>query len=178
MSWSNENKSCMRVNKQEFVWEFSQFSCPGQTRTKVSWELTSESLYESFLNSAYQWQRQVSEFGGAFEGQHAFWGGGKIEFHEISPPPRCQKFWPPGFFPYIFSENFSRTFLIFFQTFKNCPGLSNFFTDLPKMYFFWQHFTNFYNFAYPTQMFQQHLAIFHKSRPSAGLVPTPMALSD
>ena len=23
-----------------------------------------------------QWQRQVLEFGGAFEGQHAFWGGG------------------------------------------------------------------------------------------------------
>ena len=39
----------------------------------------------------YQWRRQVSEFGGAFEGQHAFWGG-KIEFHEISPPPRCQNF--------------------------------------------------------------------------------------
>ena len=40
-----------------------------------------------------QWRRQVSEFGGggAFEGQHAFWGG-KIEFHEISPPPRCQNF--------------------------------------------------------------------------------------
>ena len=31
--------------------------------------------------------------GGAFEGQHAFWGGGgKIEFYEISPPPRCQNF--------------------------------------------------------------------------------------
>ena len=27
-------------------------------------------------------------------------------------------------------------------------------------------------------MFQQHLPIFHKSRPSAGVVPTPMALSD
>ena len=27
-------------------------------------------------------------------------------------------------------------------------------------------------------MFQQHLAIFHKSRPSADVVPTPMALSD
>ena len=27
-------------------------------------------------------------------------------------------------------------------------------------------------------MFQQHLAIFHKSRPFAGVVPTLMALSD
>ena len=43
-----------------------------------------------FLTTS-QWRRQVSEFGGAFEGQHAFWGG-KIEFHEISPPPRCQNF--------------------------------------------------------------------------------------
>ena len=55
MSWSNENKSCMRVDKWEFVWEFSQLSCPGQTRTRVAWyswwELRSESLYGSFLNS-------------------------------------------------------------------------------------------------------------------------------
>ena len=65
----------MRVEKREFVWEFSQVSCPGQTRMRVDeswearvcmrvfstvmswsnedeswWELRSESLYESFLN--------------------------------------------------------------------------------------------------------------------------------
>ena len=57
-------------------------------------------------------------------------GGSKIEFHEISPPPRCQNFWPPGFF----SIHFFRKFLIFFQTFKNCPGLPKFFTDLPKFF--------------------------------------------
>ena len=34
----------------------------------------------------------------------------------------------------MFSEIFSRTFLIFFQTFKNCPGLPKFFTDLPKIF--------------------------------------------
>ena len=51
MSWSNENKSCMRVDKQEFTREFHQLSCPGQTRTRVAWELTSESLHESFINS-------------------------------------------------------------------------------------------------------------------------------
>ena len=33
MSWSNENKNCMRVDKREFLSEFSQFSCPGLTRT-------------------------------------------------------------------------------------------------------------------------------------------------
>ena len=51
-------------------------------------------------------------------------------------------------------------------------GLPKFFTDLPKIFprptknvIFSQHFINFYTFAYPTQMFQQHLAIFHKSRP-------------
>ena len=41
---------------------------------------------------------------------------------------------PLDFFPYIFSEIFSRTFLIFFQTFKNCPGLPKFFTDLPNIF--------------------------------------------
>ena len=100
MSWSNEDESwwelrseslhesflnnhvlvkrgweLMRVEKWEFVWEFSQLSCPGQTRMRVDeswetrvcmrvfstvmswsnedeswWELRSESLYESFLN--------------------------------------------------------------------------------------------------------------------------------
>ena len=35
MSWSNENKSCMRVDEREFVREFSHLSCPGQTRTTV-----------------------------------------------------------------------------------------------------------------------------------------------
>jgi hypothetical protein len=28
----------MRVEKREFAWEFSQLSCPGQTRTRVTWE--------------------------------------------------------------------------------------------------------------------------------------------
>ena len=80
MPLSNENKSCMRVEKRDFVWEFfqlsclgqtrtrvawelmrvekrdfvsefSQLSCPCQTRTRVAWELRSEILYESFLNS-------------------------------------------------------------------------------------------------------------------------------
>ena len=70
VSWSNENKSCMRVDKREFTWEFHQLSCPGQTRTRVAWELTSESLHESFINSRVlvkreqelheSWQARVS----------------------------------------------------------------------------------------------------------------------
>jgi hypothetical protein len=51
MPRSNENKSCTRVEKREFAWEFSQLSCPGQTRTRVTWELRSESLRDCFLNS-------------------------------------------------------------------------------------------------------------------------------
>jgi hypothetical protein len=47
---SNENKSCMRVEKREFPWEFSQLSLLDQTRTRVAWELRSESFHESFLN--------------------------------------------------------------------------------------------------------------------------------
>ena len=50
IAWSNENKSCMRVEKREFTWEFSQLSLLEQTRTRVAWELRSESLHESFLN--------------------------------------------------------------------------------------------------------------------------------
>ena len=29
----------MRAEKREFAWEFSQLSCPSQTRTRVAWEL-------------------------------------------------------------------------------------------------------------------------------------------
>ena len=45
----------------------------------------------SFRGARNQWRRQVSEFGGHLRGNTHF-GGGKIEFHEISPPPRCQNF--------------------------------------------------------------------------------------
>ena len=34
----------MRVEKREFAWEFSQISCPGETRTGVAWALRSESF--------------------------------------------------------------------------------------------------------------------------------------
>ena len=83
-----------------------------------------------------QWRRQVSEFGGgAFEGQHAFWGGGQDRISRNLPSPSLPKFLTPWiFFHTFFSEIFSRTFLIFFQTFKNCPGLPKFFTDLPKIF--------------------------------------------
>ena len=39
IAWSNENKSCMRVDKRKFTWEFSQHSLLDQTRTRVTWEL-------------------------------------------------------------------------------------------------------------------------------------------
>jgi hypothetical protein len=35
----------MRVEKREFAWEFSQLSCPGQTRTRVAWELHESCLH-------------------------------------------------------------------------------------------------------------------------------------
>ena len=41
----------MRVEKSLIQTVASQLSCPDQARTKVARELSSESLYESFLNS-------------------------------------------------------------------------------------------------------------------------------
>jgi hypothetical protein len=35
---------------------------------------------ERTKSDGFQWRRQASEFGGAFEGQTHIWGGGKIEF--------------------------------------------------------------------------------------------------
>ena len=95
MSWSNDNKSCMRVDdswqarvcvrvfllsypsqtrtrltwesmkveKREFVWEFSQLSSPGQTTTRVAWELIrvdKRRLYESFSTFMSWWNQNKS----------------------------------------------------------------------------------------------------------------------
>ena len=41
MSWSNENKSCMRVDKREFTWEFYQlvfWSNENKSRLHVLWQ--------------------------------------------------------------------------------------------------------------------------------------------
>ena len=40
----------MRVDKRECVRKFFQLLCPGHTKKRVAWELTSENLSESFLN--------------------------------------------------------------------------------------------------------------------------------
>ena len=42
----------MKVKKQEFAWEFSQLSCPGQARGRVARE-----LHESWLDISAQWQK-------------------------------------------------------------------------------------------------------------------------
>ena len=100
-------------------------------------------------------------------------GGGK------SPLPLVAKIFDPlDFFPYIFSEIFSRTFLIFFQTFKNCPGLPKMFPRPTKNVIFLATFHKFLHFCLSNSDVSTTFAIFHKSRPSAGVVPTPMALSD
>ena len=61
--------------------------------------------------------------------------GGQDRISRNLPSPSLPKIFDPlDFFPYIFPEIFFRTFLIFFQTVKNCPGLPKFFTDLPKIF--------------------------------------------
>ena len=84
---------------------------------------------------------------GAFEGQHAFGGGGKIEFHEISPPPGCQNFCPPEFFSTHFFRNFFPDISNFFQTFKNCPGLPKMFLRPTKNVIFLATFHKFLHFC-------------------------------
>ena len=74
-------------------------------------------------------------WGGHLRGNTHFGGGGQDRISRNLRPPLVVKIFDPlDFFPYIFSEIFSRTFLIFFQTFKNCSGLPKFFMDLPKMF--------------------------------------------
>ena len=46
MFWSNENKSCMRVDEREFIKKFSQLSYPAQTRTRVLLELMRVGIHE------------------------------------------------------------------------------------------------------------------------------------
>ena len=73
--------------------------------------------------------------------------GGQDRISRNLPSPRCQNFWPLDFFPYIFSEIFSRTFLIFFQTFKNCSGLPKIFPRPTKNVIFLATFHKFLHFC-------------------------------
>ena len=70
--------------------------------------------------------------GGHLRGNTHFGGGGKIEFHEISLPLVAKIFNPWIFSIHVF-RNFFPDISNFFQTFKNCPGLPKFFTDLPNI---------------------------------------------
>ena len=81
-----------------------------------------------------QWRRQVSEFGGGghLRGNTHF--GGKDIISQNVPSPSLPKFLTPGFFFRNFFGNFFPDISNFFQTFKNCPGLAKFFTDLPKIF--------------------------------------------
>jgi hypothetical protein len=47
----------MRVDKREFTW-FSQIVLLDQTRTRVTWQLTSESLHENYLNFHFLIKRE------------------------------------------------------------------------------------------------------------------------
>ena len=49
-SWSNENKSCMRVDKQAFVLDFSELSCPGYTISQVIYPYTSLEIRNFYSN--------------------------------------------------------------------------------------------------------------------------------
>ena len=85
IAWSNENKSCMRVDKREFTWEFHQLSLLDQTRTRVAWELTSESLHESFINFHCLIKRE-QELHESWQARVITW-----EFHQLSLPVLLQE---------------------------------------------------------------------------------------
>ena len=73
--------------------------------------------------------------GGHLRGNTHFGGGGEERISRNLPSPSLPKFLTPWiFFHTFFPKFFPRTFLIFFETIKNCPGLPKFFTDLPKIF--------------------------------------------
>ena len=127
----------MSINLAFSINFFADTCVPKYTRTLTKFSVTwmqqrKTSWYKNYTRTVAA--PGLGIWGGHLRGNTHFWGGGKIEFHEI-PPPSLPKFLTPWiFFHTFFSEIFSRTFLIFFQTFKNCPGLPKFFTDLPKIF--------------------------------------------
>ena len=84
-----------RVNRREFVWEFSQLPYPGQTRTRVAWELMrvdkQEFIWEFSVSTLVSWSNEnkidnslsVNESGLTF-----------VKFHELTSevPPRPGEF--------------------------------------------------------------------------------------
>ena len=80
--------------------------------------------------------------GGNLRGNTHFGGGAQDRISRNLPSPSLPKIFDPlDFFPYIFSEIFSRTFLIFSRPLKIVPAYQNFsrtyqkfFLDLPKIF--------------------------------------------
>ena len=70
--------------------------------------------------------------------------GGQDRISRNLPSPSLPKFLTPWIF---FSEIFSRTFLIFFQTFHNCPGLPKIFPRPTKNVIFLAKFQKFLHFC-------------------------------
>ena len=75
--------------------------------------------------------------------------GGQDRISRNLPSPSLPKFLTPWIFFHTFfsSEIFSRTFLIFFQTFKNCPGLPKIFPRPTKNVIFLATFHKFLHFC-------------------------------
>ena len=87
MTWSNVNKTelhAWQFEKREFTWKFHQLLCPGQTRTKVAWELTSESLRESFINFHVLVKREQELHESWRERERESWHA--WEFHKLTSP--------------------------------------------------------------------------------------------
>ena len=59
MSWSNKNKSCIRIDKRGFEWQFSQLSCPGEiTRTRVGYESWQARVGMSVFSTLVLWSNE------------------------------------------------------------------------------------------------------------------------
>ena len=58
IAWSNENKSCMRVDKREFTWMFSQLSLLDQTRTRVA----RATLYMKVFSAFVTWSNENKNY--------------------------------------------------------------------------------------------------------------------
>ena len=126
--------------------------------------------YDSYfaLMTLTQWRRQVSEFGGAFEGQHAFWGGGQDRISRNLPSPSLPKFLTPWIFSiHFFPKVFPGHFEFFSRPFKIVPTYQNFSRTYQNVIFL-ATFHKFLQLRFFNNIFQ----------PLCGVVPTAMALSD
>ena len=116
ISHSNKLQRLNEANLYTFLFITCGLLRLQSSRLYTNIKVSNCSQHSHVVVTCIQWRRQVSEFGGAFEGNMHFGGGGQDRISRNLPSPSLPKFLTPWTFFHTFFRNF-------FPDISNFPDL-------------------------------------------------------